>query len=326
MTEDEFVRRVRAVELAILTDLAQRIGQRLRGIPVTPGDDALREYLALLSQFPGITGRVWERAYRRAVVQARQVPGGPPVPRPAVFVPDVVRELRDGALAVYRAQADVFRQAVEGVMDEPHLTTRLEKSRRVFAQLTRAGVPAFVDRGGRRWALGTYTEMATRTATARADLGGRLAGYADEGRDLVIVSDSPEECERCRPFEGRVFSLSGTSQEYRPLAEALTGGLHHPNCRHDERPYQPGVTKRYGPTADPEGDKVRQEQRRLERGVRAAKVDVATTEAMARGAGVAPPPGTTERLTDARRRLRAFNEEHDRKGHVSRRRTSLGAR
>lgn len=328
MTVEQFVRAVREIEAAMLVDLARRIGLRLRGITVAPDDEGVRRYLRLLPALRALLVQAQQDAFATAQRVSDGLPGGPGLLLPAPAIPDLdpIQDLRDGALRVLRAQDDVFRAAVEASLDEGNATTRLEKSRRAFAQLTRAGVPGFTDRAGRRWAMGTYTEMATRTATGRAEVAGRLTGYAAAGRDLVIVSDAPEECVMCRPFEGRVFSLSGTSQEYPALTTALAGGLHHPNCRHDERPYLPGITKRYGPTADPEGDKIRQRQRALERRVRAAKVDLAISTEMAAGAGLPTPSGPRERLRDAQAALRAFNTEHNRKAEVSRRRVSLGAR
>lgn len=45
------------------------------------------------------------------------------------------------------------------------------------------------------------------------------------------------------------------------LSEAIAGGLFHPNCRHSITAYVPGLTpKRKKKTADPEGDKERQQQ------------------------------------------------------------------
>jgi hypothetical protein len=114
------------------------------------------------------------------------------------------------------------------------------------------------------------------------------------GLDLVIISDAPQECERCRPWEGKVLSRTGATVGATLATDVLTGrpqrvhvagslataraaGLWHPNCRHSASAYLPGVTSVPTHTADPQGDQDRQHLRYLERGVRAWKRRVAVT-------------------------------------------------
>ncbi len=180
---------------------------------------------------------------------------------------------------ILRTTLDAYRSVIAET-SVPGVVTGTE-SRRQAAQsaLNRfadRGVTGFVDAAGRRWELESYVEMATRTGASKAMIGGRLDGYVAAGRDLVIVSDAPEECSRCRQFEGKVLSISGQSTGTLDRGFAVAGtvsmatsaGLFHPGCRHDLRPYIAGVTRPFGHTADPAGDRARQEQRRLERGVR----------------------------------------------------------
>ena len=65
-----------------------------------------------------------------------------------------------------------------------------------------------------------------------------------------------------------MLSISGATPGYPSLADATSAGLHHINCRHSLGAYIEGLTRRFSNTADPEGDRLRQEQRRLERGIR----------------------------------------------------------
>ena len=123
----------------------------------------------------------------------------------------------------------------------------------------------------------THVEMATRTGAGRAQVAGGLDRLVDEGKDLVIVSNAPAECSKCRPWEGRILSISGARTGERlsdgrrvvaSVADARAAGLLHASCRHHLGAYIEGLTKPMTHTADPEGDRLRQEQRRLERGVR----------------------------------------------------------
>ncbi|MCL4293543.1 MAG: hypothetical protein KJ056_11020 [Acidimicrobiia bacterium] len=170
-----------------------------------------------------------------------------------------------------RVVADTTAQAVTGTW-----TTR-QAAQRALDRLADRGITGFVDTAGRRWGLDSYVEMATRTATGRAQVAGTLDRFQAAGRDLVVVSDHTQECSLCRPWEGRVLSISGRTAGYPTVAEATAGGLLHANCRHVLGLWVPGLSEPIpGPTADPEGDLLRQRQRYLERGVRRWKRREAT--------------------------------------------------
>ncbi len=88
----------------------------------------------------------------------------------------------------------------------------------------------------------------------------------------------------CRPWEGRVLSLSGqvgavivpsvtggdpvTVRVAGTLAEAKRAGLQHPNCSHRVTAYLPGATKLVAAQHDSEGYAAKQEQRGIERQIR----------------------------------------------------------
>lgn len=185
---------------------------------------------------------------------------------------------------VLRATQDIYRQVVAEAAGLPvtGAGTRLQGAQRALDRFAAQGVGGFTDRAGRRWALETYAEQAVRTAVGRAQVAGSLDRYQRGGHDLVIVSDAPQECKVCRRWEGRVLSISGNTPKGTRVTggdgarftvagtvrEAQSAGLHHPNCRHRLGRFVEGLTLRLTDTADPDGDRARQEQRRLERGVR----------------------------------------------------------
>jgi len=88
------------------------------------------------------------------------------------------------------------------------------------------------------------------------------------GRDLVYVSNHAEECPLCRPWEGRVLSISGGSSKYPSVSDARANGLFHANCRHSLNAYISGLSEIPKDTRDASGYKLRQEQRYNERNVR----------------------------------------------------------
>lgn len=97
----------------------------------------------------------------------------------------------------------------------------------------------------------------------------------------------------CRPWEGKVLSISGATRQGRhtengheftvagSVAQARAAGLHHPNCRHTQGLFIPGRTRPMEATADPEGAKLRAQQRARERKIREQKRRVLAAEAAA---------------------------------------------
>jgi hypothetical protein len=205
----------------------------------------------------------------------------------------------DGAgLRVARSVTDAYQQTVTAGAANVlgGALTRRQAASKVWNRLLDQGFTGFTDVRGRNWSLAGYVDMATRTTTAQAAVAGQLDRQAQYGLDLVIVSNAPQECVRCRPWEGKILTRDGSGAGGRTLqvehatedrmitvrvagsvAEATAAGLLHPNCRHSLSAYLPGLTKvpPAGSTADPEGNKARERLRDLERQVRKAKLQEA---------------------------------------------------
>ena len=114
--------------------------------------------------------------------------------------------------------------------------------------LRREGITAFVDKAGRHWSLHTYCSMVSRTTSRQAEVLAVLT--ADPEQDLYRISSHGTTCGICAPFEGRVYSKSGTNPDYPPLAAAFgkqdpagpdilanTWLNMHPGCLHSILPY-----------------------------------------------------------------------------------------
>jgi hypothetical protein len=222
------------------------------------------------------------------------MPGGEAVQR---LVFSLVSTLLGTHVRILRWTLDVYREVVAATVATGVLQgteTRLRTAQRTMDRFLARGVTGFVDRADRRWELASYVEMAVRTGTAQAAVQGHLDRLADRGIDLVIVSNAPQECKLCRPWEGKVLLRDGpvgarvrlvehATDDGRmlqvPIAgsvtEAVVKGLMHPNCRHSLSAYLPGVTKAPTNTQDPEGDEARQKLRALERKVRKEKLRAA---------------------------------------------------
>ena len=149
-----------------------------------------------------------------------------------------------------RTEPDVYRRVgLEQVAAQTATGRGVNRAVPEFVRaLQREGVTAFVDRAGRKWSLHTYCTMASRTTRRQAEVLSALT--RDPEHDLYRISSHGTTCALCAPYEGRVYSKSGTDPDFPPLADAfgkidLTGPdalantwLNiHPNCLHSISPW-----------------------------------------------------------------------------------------
>jgi len=190
--------------------------------------------------------------------------------------------------------------------------TRVEGSQKVLNELANRGITGFTDKAGRNWNLNSYAEMATRTEVGQAATEAHMNRLQENGEDLVVVSSHLESCPICDPWEGRVMSISGDSDKYPPVDEAIDDGLFHPNCGHSLGAYIEGLTEPPEPQPGEEEYEDRQEQRRLERGVRKWKRRESasmTEDAEQKAKG---------KVREWQGRLREFTDDKDRRRKYSR--------
>jgi hypothetical protein len=109
--------------------------------------------------------------------------------------------------------------------------------RRLLDEMVAKGITGFVDKAGREWNMTAYTKMLATTAVNSAYREAAINEAALSGHDLVIVSGHGTECEKCKPWEREVLSISGESKKYFSLADARDSGLFHPRCAHSVTVY-----------------------------------------------------------------------------------------
>lgn len=151
-----------------------------------------------------------------------------------------------------RTTPDIYRQiGLEQVALQQATGQGIYKTLPGFVrQLEREGVKAFTDKAGRDWSLHTYCSMAARTTSRQAEVLAVLT--ADPEHDLYKISSHGTTCKVCAPFEGRVYSRSGTNPDFPPLAVAFgkvdpngkddlanTYLNIHPSCLHQLLPWTP---------------------------------------------------------------------------------------
>lgn len=170
------------------------------------------------------------------------------------LVASLMGEITDATITAYatvqsalvgRVEPDVYRRiGLEQVALQQAQGRGTYKVLPEFVQaLRREGITAFVDKAGRNWSLHTYCAMVSRTTSRQAEVLAVLT--ADPEQDLYRISSHGTTCGICAPFEGRVYSKSGTNPDYPPLAAAFgkqdpagpdtlanTWLNLHPNCLH----------------------------------------------------------------------------------------------
>lgn len=170
------------------------------------------------------------------------------------LVMNLMGEITDASMTVMatlqsaligRIEPDIYRRVgLEQVAAQAATGKGVNKAVPQFVQqLVREGVTAFVDKAGRNWSLHTYCTMVSRTTRRQAEVLAVLT--ADPEQDLYKISSHNTTCEICAPYEGRVYSRSGTDPDFPPLAAAFgkvdpygadnlanTWLNIHPNCLH----------------------------------------------------------------------------------------------
>ena len=151
-----------------------------------------------------------------------------------------------------RIEPDIYRRVgLEQVAFQQATGRSVNASVPAFVDtLRREGVTAFIDKAGRRWSLHTYCTMVSRTTSRQAEITAVLT--ADQEHDLYQISSHGTTCALCAPYEGRVYSRSGTDPDFPPLASAFgkvdengpdtlanTWLNIHPNCWHVLLPWTP---------------------------------------------------------------------------------------
>ena len=175
------------------------------------------------------------------------------------LVANLMGEITDASVTVMatvqsaligRIEPDVYRRVgLEQVALRQATGQGVYKQLPQFVEaLRREGVTAFVDKAGRRWSLHTYCSMVSRTTSRQAEVLATLT--ADPEQDLYRITRTGTTCSLCAPYEGRVYSKSGTNPDYPPLSDAFgkqdpngpdtltnTWLNIHPNCRHSLQSY-----------------------------------------------------------------------------------------
>lgn len=197
------------------------------------------------------------------------------------------------------------------------LDTSLQTQKTIVRKFLNQNVTVFTDRSGRNWRIGSYAEMAGRTAAQRSWSDAAVYRMRQAGLDLVTPVVGYDGCEMCHNWSGKIISIGGmgagtyqlehgiedrtvTVTVAGSLWEARNQGFQHPNCRCTLKAYIPGVTTLSESSYNPEAEAAAKKQRALEREIREAK----------REAALAPDDATRRRAQEDIYRSQQKLKEH----------------
>ena len=155
---------------------------------------------------------------------------------------DNIRDLR-------KLSADIFREmSITG-------GTRREISRRLLDRAMEIRGFEFIDNSGSKWPLKSYIDTLARTELMNAGRASYDDKMAEQGFDVMKLSTSGHSCPKCARFEGKLFSLTGSTPGLPSKADLEAAGVFHPNCTHSyslvpdfirERDYNADGTRKTG--------------------------------------------------------------------------------
>lgn len=145
------------------------------------------------------------------------------------------------------------------------------------SEWSKQGLQALTDSSGRQWTTEAYAQTVIRSNMAMAANETQFTRMEELGEDLVEISSHLGSRPEHAPFQGKIYSISGTSKNYPPLLVTGYGtpeGIGGYNCRHVMYPYFPGTEKTFAPQNEERNATAyanSQKQRALERSIREGK-------------------------------------------------------
>lgn len=122
--------------------------------------------------------------------------------------------------------ADVTRQmSITGA-------TRRQVSKELLNRAMEIPGFEFIDKSGRKWPLKSYFDTLARTELMNAARASYDDKFASEGCDVMMLDYSGNCCDACAKWEGRLFSLTGSTPGLPTKEDLIEDGVFHPNCTH----------------------------------------------------------------------------------------------
>lgn len=180
--------------------------------------------------------------------------------------------LNQADLAYRKSVTNIVANMISGTM------SLQEAKRRALIEMANSGIPALIDKRGARWSPEAYVSLLLRQTANDMANKAQDDRLDEHGVDLVLITQHAGARPKCAPYQGNVYSRSGTHGIYPPLDSTSIGqpdGLFGIHCGHKKVPFLHRVTKKPDKLlSDTENARIyeeSQQQRKLERDIRKMK-------------------------------------------------------
>lgn len=185
-------------------------------------------------------------AYVVGETEARRQLGAKPVSArqkavTATLTDNLKKDLGQATRTVGRNVDDVLRRETLRVVQAGKGDSNYQ-AQLLTKRLMRQGITGFTDKANRRWALSNYSRMAVATLTNEAVNAGTIETMKARDFDLVEINSVHHPSTVCKPYEGKVYSISGDHPKYPKLDPQPP---YHPGpCRHYASPSKLAIADR----------------------------------------------------------------------------------
>lgn len=116
-------------------------------------------------------------------------------------------QLKETHPQILRTANDVYRRVIVDsvVQQATGVSTRRQAVQSALNKFANIGVTSFIDKAGRNWTLGAYSEMACRSGLVQSNLAGTQDRMEELGVNTVIVSVHSGSSDLCLPWEGKIL-------------------------------------------------------------------------------------------------------------------------
>lgn len=171
--------------------------------------------------------------------------------------------------------------------------TMYQALRSTISQWAENGIPALIDRRGRKWGTEGYVRTVLTSTIGNVANQMQDERFKQWGVTLVEVSSHLGARPKCAPYQGKIYTIAddpGYPHLYNDTSYGDPAGLFGINCGHNKYAFVKGQsTQRYYPYPKERNEKVyeqSQRQRLLERNIRKAKTRKALLEEIGDSEGV----------------------------------------
>ena len=302
--------------------------RELQFLAIETADKIRRAGLA--EQVMAVAATEGEQAAAARLKMATRLPAGPltstATQAVASLTLDLESRLEELNKRIIRYPRDAYQRVIS--MTTPNVllgaTTNRAAQQLAVQRFLAQGMTGFVDKADRRWKIGTYAEMASRTSVARAYNDAGIWRMQQVGVNLVTITGGLDACAKCAPWIGKILSTDGTTGTISvphasknemvtitidgTLDQARAAGWGHPNDRCKCNSYLAGLSiPQAGFEYSPEREAQRIRQREIEVGIRQAKRDLAVA-----GDDVSQKRAR-KRISEGQAEMRGFLEQTGRK-------------